>query len=104
MPATAAFFNHVSPKLIRKWSLYLRPSGTPSIAGDAGGPPPLPRSSWRAPRAWNESELLRSGSHVGSELEDGGVGMGIRQEVSHDSDEAAREKVEEHLQWSGWRR
>ena len=41
---------------------------------------------------------------MGSELEDGGVGMGIRQEVSHDSDEAAREKVEEHLQWSGWRR
>ena len=62
----------------------------------------VPRSSWRAPRAWNESELLRSGSHVGSEMADGeGVGMGIRHEVSHSSDEEAREKVEEHLQWSG---
>lgn len=32
------------------------------------------------------------------------MGMAIRQEVSHCSDEGAREKVEEHLQWSGWRR
>lgn len=62
----------------------------------------MPRSSWRAPRAWNESELLRSESHVGSELEDGGVP--IRQVVSHCSDEVAREKVEEQLLWSGWRR
>lgn len=58
----------------------------------------MPRSSWRAPRAWNESELLRSGS----ESEDGGAA--IRQVVSHCSDEVAREKVEKQLLWSGWRR
>lgn len=76
---------------------------TPSRAenGAVGAAPRLIRSSWRAPRAWNDSELLRSGSHVGSELEDGGVEM--RQE-SHGSDEVVREKVEQHLQWSGWRR
>ncbi|KAF6217693.1 hypothetical protein HO133_006520 [Letharia lupina] len=76
MPATAAFVNHVSPKLARTWSLYLRPSpdGTPR----AGGAPraPLPRSSWRAPRAWNESYLLRSGS-------DGEGEVGMRQLLLH---------------------
>lgn len=102
MPATAAFFNHVSPKLAKKWNLYVRPSNTPSKIEQGGVAPPLPRSSWRAPRAWNESYLLRSGSHAGSELEDGEVG--IKQEVSHCSDEGARQMVEEHLQWSGWRR
>ncbi|CAD6594032.1 MAG: hypothetical protein ASARMPREDX12_007986 [Alectoria sarmentosa] len=102
MPATAAFFNHLSPMLAKKWSLYLRPSNSPSKIEKGGTAPPLPRSSWKAPRAWNESELLRSESHVGSDLEDGAVP--IRQVVSHCSDEVAREKVEEHLLWSGWRR
>ena len=100
MPATAAFFNHVCPKLIRKWGSYLRPSNTPSKIGHGNGvlppPPPVPpRSSWRAPRAWNESYLLRS---------EGSEGEGMQQQVSQCSDEEAREKVEEHLQWSGWRR
>ena len=39
---------------------------------------------------------------MGSELEDGG--RGIRQQVTGCSDEEAKEKVEEHLKWSGWRR
>ena len=98
MPATAAFFNHLSPMLARKWNLYLKPLNSPSKMENGGGAPPMPRSSWRAPRAWNESELLRSGS----ESEDGGAA--IRQVVSHCSDEVAREKVEKQLLWSGWRR
>ncbi len=61
----------------------------------------MPRSSWRAPRAWNESYLLGSGGSGGGGGEEEG---GIRQQVSHCSDEVAREKVEEHLVWSGWRR
>ena len=78
-------------------------NNSPSKTGNGalGGAPRLMRSSWIAPRAWNDSELLRSGSHVGSDLEDGGVEM--RQE-SQGSDEVVREKVEQHLQWSGWRR
>lgn len=104
MPATAAFFNHVSPKLVRKWSFYLGPSSRhspPSSKGERGGVvgAALQRGARRVPGRWNESELLRSG---GSEVEVGGEG--IRLEVSHSSEEEAREKVEEHLQWSGWRR
>ena len=100
MPATAAFFNTLAPK----WSQCLRPgNGSPSNIEKGTGPPrPLQRSGWRAPRAWNDSSLLRSGSHVGSEVEDGGVGM--VEQVHHCSVEGARETVEEHLQWSGWRR
>ena len=45
---------------------------------------------------WDDSYLLRSGDSEGEGI--------IRQQVSHSSDEEAREKVEEHLQWSGWRR
>ena len=127
MPATAAFCNHLSPKM----SLYLRPGNSPpSLNPNNPSPnqknnnkknkfrihnpnnnntlePPLPaaqRSSWRAPRTWNESYLLRSGSHVGSELERGESGEGIRKQMSHSSDEGAREMVEEHLEWSVWRR
>lgn len=66
-------------------------------AGGEAVPPIPPRSSWRAPRVWDESYLLRSGGSEGEE----GV---MRPQVSHSSDEEAREMVEEHLQWSGWRR
>ena len=63
---------------------------------------PLQKGGWmKVPRMWRESELLRSRSDVGSEMEEG-VGVEMRRQVSHCSDEVAREKVEEHLQWSGW--
>lgn len=80
-------------------------------------------------RHWNESYLLRSAwseagdaGHVGVAMDvgdagharvagdAGDVGEGdaeggmMKQQVSHSSDEDAREKVEEHLVWSGWRR
>lgn len=105
MPATAALFNHLAPK----WSAYLylrRPSGANNQKidqqGGAGvgggeGEKKKKRSSWKAPRAWNESSLLRSEEGEGGE-------EGMKQQVSHSSDEEARERVEEHLQWSGWRR
>lgn len=109
MPATAALFNHLAPK----WSAYLylrRPSGANNQidqqqGGGGGGGVGVggegekkkKRSSWKAPRAWNESSLLRSEEGEGGE-------EGMKQQVSHCSDEEARERVEEHLQWSGWRR
>ena len=72
-------------------------------------------------RHWNECYLLRSGwseagdaGHVGVGMDagdarvDGDAGDAeggmMKQQVSHSSDEEAREKVEEHLVWSGWRR
>ena len=73
------------------------------IRGGTVGPRlPSQKAGWmRVPKMWRESELLRSRSDVGSEIEDG-VGMELRQQVSHCSDDVAREKVDEHLQWSGW--
>ena len=80
-------------------------------------------------RHWNESYLLRSGwseagdagqarvagdagharvagvaGDVGHVREVDAEGGMMKQQVSHSSDEEAREKVEEHLVWSGWRR
>ena len=63
---------------------------------------PLQKRGWRGLRAWNDSELLKSGSRGGSEVEEGAGENGIRQQDSHSSGEVAREMVEEHLQWSGW--
>ena len=63
-------------------------------------------------RHWDESYLLRSGwseagdaghARVAGDAGDAEGGM-MKQQVSHSSDEEAREKVEEHLVWSGWRR
>lgn len=62
------------------------------------GPKQPTQKGGKVPRMWRESELLRSRSDVGSEMEVG-VGVEMRQQVS---DDVAREKVEEHLQWSGW--
>ena len=72
-----------------------------NCAGAVGPSQPLQKRGWRGLGAWNDSELLKSGSHVGSEVEEG-AGEGIRQQDCHSSDGVAREMVEEHLQWSGW--
>ena len=68
-------------------------------------------------RHWDESYLLRSGwseagdagharvaGDMGHVREGDAEGAMMKQQVSHSSDEEAREKVEEHLVWSGWRR
>ena len=67
-----------------------------NIVQQGGVVPPIPpRSGWRPPRAWDDSYLLRTGATEGEGI--------IQPQVSHSSDEEeAREKVEEHLQWSGW--
>ena len=74
MPATAAFFNHFTPKVVRSLGLSSGRSREQfTLGADPHAAPQLPRSSWRAPAAWNDSELLRSAAtqdqEKGDELE-----------------------------------
>ena len=96
MPATAAFFNHVYPKLVRKF--INGPSNTPFeiVQQQQCGVVPA-KSDWRPPRVWDESYLLRSGGS-------GGEGNVTEKGSGCSDEEDAREKVEAHLRWSGWRR
>jgi len=60
--------------------------------------PNLPRSSWRAPQAWNDSELLRSAAtqeHEKSSEE----GDPVTREISESTQGGVERKVEDGMYW-----
>ena len=97
MPATAAFFNHFTPKFVRSLGLSSGRSRVQfPLDADPHPAPQLPRSSWRAPAAWNDSKLLRSAvtqdHEKGSDSE-----YGVTREASASTEGQVETKVEDEF-------
>ena len=100
MPATAAFFNHFAPKIIRSLGLSSGQSrGQMPLDADPHAAPQLPRSSWRAPAAWNDSELLRSAASQEQEKGDRADGETVTREISESTQGGVEGKLENGPDW-----
>ena len=100
MPATAAFFNHFAPKIVHSFGVApTRPheQGSPQVRPD--GTPQLARSSWRAPAAWNDSELLRSDAQDEEKAAESGGEEIVTRENSQSTNGEVKQEVEDGLDW-----
>ena len=69
------------------------------LDADPQAGPQLPRSSWRAPAAWNDSELLRSAASQEQEKHSNSDGETVTREVSESTQGGVERKLEDGPDW-----
>lgn len=101
MPNTAAFINHLAPKVVRSLGLSSgRSRNDVPAGGDPRQAPQLVRGSWRAPAAWNDSELLRSAASQEQEKgRDSEEGDAVTREISESTQGGMEIKVDDEVEW-----